>query len=235
MSDERFRATIPPRAWGGKRVMVVGVGGIGSYVVPPLVRMGCRNVALVDFDNVEEANVGTQDVYEGSVGLAKVHAVGDRARALNMDVEVRTWGEAWKVGMLEDYDPHVLILSVDSIEVREEIVNATLMSDTASPSLELVVDPRMGFEALEVYTWTPKDHRRDEQAYLDTLKEREHRAVVCGASAIAYTGQYAGSVVASVVRRWLCGKNVPKIILGDIGSYEMSVTWGVNERYTECT
>lgn len=234
MDTNRFRGVTRP--WGEKRVMVVGVGGIGSYVVPPLVRMGCEHVALVDYDNVESANVGTQDVYEGNVGLAKVHAVGDRARALSEDVEVRTWSEAWKVGMLEEYDPHVLVLSVDSIEARQEIVRGTLDHvDGGKAALELIVDPRMGFEALEVYTWTPKDHRRDVKQYLDTLSERDHHAVVCGASAIAYTGQFAGSVVASVVRRWLCGVTIPQLILADVGSYEMTVVWKVNERYVECS
>lgn len=210
----RFRRTLPRNGWGRTRVVVVGCGGIGSYTAAALVRMGAPEVGLCDFDKVEGVNVATQDLAHEDVGELKVYAVADKLRRINPDVDVRTWKSRFREEVM-DWQPHIVVTAVDSIEAREEIVGL------CEGRVELVVDPRMGFEALEVYCH-PKG--RDD-GYLETLAERDHQQAPCGAQAIAYTGMMAGSVVGSIVRRWLMGATMPTLVSGDIGSYEMQTCW----------
>ena len=41
-------------------VMVIGIGGVGGYVVEGLIRSGIKNIILVDFDTVDITNKNRQ-------------------------------------------------------------------------------------------------------------------------------------------------------------------------------
>ena len=43
-----------------KRVIVFGVGGVGSWCAESLVRSGIRQLTIVDFDSVDVTNVNRQ-------------------------------------------------------------------------------------------------------------------------------------------------------------------------------
>ena len=43
-----------------KTVLVLGVGGVGGYVVEGLVRAGIRHIILVDYDKVDISNINRQ-------------------------------------------------------------------------------------------------------------------------------------------------------------------------------
>ena len=47
-------------ALAGKRVMVVGLGGVGAYAAEMLCRAGVGNLVLVDSDTVGESNINRQ-------------------------------------------------------------------------------------------------------------------------------------------------------------------------------
>lgn len=60
------------------RVLLLGVGGLGSMMLMNLAGLGVREIVVVDFDEVEPANLTRQFVYrESDVGLPKV----ERAQA----------------------------------------------------------------------------------------------------------------------------------------------------------
>ena len=55
------------------RVAVVGVGGVGSWVVEALARSGLGHLTLVDLDHVAESNINRQLVaLTATLGMAKV-------------------------------------------------------------------------------------------------------------------------------------------------------------------
>lgn len=59
----------------GRRVAVVGVGALGSFISDMLVRSGVRNLTLVDGDVVMPGNLVRHLVDPGAVGLPKAEAV----------------------------------------------------------------------------------------------------------------------------------------------------------------
>jgi len=60
-------------------VAVVGIGGVGSWVVESLARSGVGQLTLIDFDQVAESNMNRQlHAVESTVGQAKVVAMRDR-------------------------------------------------------------------------------------------------------------------------------------------------------------
>jgi tRNA threonylcarbamoyladenosine dehydratase len=63
-------------------VVVVGIGGVGSWAAESLARSGVGKLTLIDFDHVAESNINRQiHATEASLGQAKVLAMRDRIHA----------------------------------------------------------------------------------------------------------------------------------------------------------
>jgi tRNA A37 threonylcarbamoyladenosine dehydratase len=72
---ERFKAA---------RVCVVGVGGVGSWVVEALARSAIGHLTLIDLDNVAESNINRQiQATSETLGKAKVTALAERILQIN--------------------------------------------------------------------------------------------------------------------------------------------------------
>lgn len=77
---ERFRAA---------HVVVVGVGGVGSWTVEALARSGIGKLTLIDLDDVCVSNVNRQlHALDGTVGRPKVEVLAERCRAIQPGIEV---------------------------------------------------------------------------------------------------------------------------------------------------
>ena len=60
-------------------VVVVGIGGVGSWAVEALARSGVNRLTLIDLDHVSESNINRQiQATDATVGQAKVLAMRDR-------------------------------------------------------------------------------------------------------------------------------------------------------------
>jgi tRNA threonylcarbamoyladenosine dehydratase len=65
-------------------VLVVGLGGVGSFAAEFLVRAGIGNLTIVDGDTVDITNINRQlPALHSTIGLAKVTVVGDRLLDIN--------------------------------------------------------------------------------------------------------------------------------------------------------
>ena len=42
------------------KVLVIGLGGVGSYVVESLIRSGIKDIIIVDFDKIDITNLNRQ-------------------------------------------------------------------------------------------------------------------------------------------------------------------------------
>lgn len=63
-------------------VVIVGLGGVGSWATESLARSGVGRLTLIDLDHVAESNINRQiHAVEASLGQAKVLAMRDRIHA----------------------------------------------------------------------------------------------------------------------------------------------------------
>ena len=70
-------------------VMVVGLGGVGSWCAEAIVRSGVGTVTLVDFDKVSINNFNRQmPALETTVGVSKAKALYDRLKLINRHCEI---------------------------------------------------------------------------------------------------------------------------------------------------
>lgn len=67
-----------------KCVLVLGVGGVGGYVVESLVRSGIGKIIIVDFDTVDITNINRQIIaLDSTVGMKKVDVLESRIKDIN--------------------------------------------------------------------------------------------------------------------------------------------------------
>lgn len=79
----------------GKRVCVVGCGGLGGYVVEMLARAGVGTITVADYDVFSESNLNRQLFStESNVGGSKVEAARQRIRAVNSAVTLKAVAKA---------------------------------------------------------------------------------------------------------------------------------------------
>lgn len=67
-----------------KCVLVLGVGGVGGYVVESLVRSGIGKIIIVDFDTIDITNINRQIIaMDSTVGMKKVDVLEKRIKDIN--------------------------------------------------------------------------------------------------------------------------------------------------------
>jgi tRNA A37 threonylcarbamoyladenosine dehydratase len=72
---QRFRAA---------HVCVIGVGGVGSWIVEALARSAIGALTLIDLDNVAESNINRQvQALTTTIGQAKIDALAERIALIN--------------------------------------------------------------------------------------------------------------------------------------------------------
>jgi tRNA A37 threonylcarbamoyladenosine dehydratase len=65
-------------------VCIVGVGGVGSWIVEALARSAVGHITMIDLDNLAESNVNRQiHALSDTLGKAKVTALADRIALIN--------------------------------------------------------------------------------------------------------------------------------------------------------
>ena len=70
-------------------VLVVGIGGVGSWVAEALARSGIGSITLVDLDDICESNINRQiHALDGQIGKPKIEAMAERCRLINPEATI---------------------------------------------------------------------------------------------------------------------------------------------------
>lgn len=70
-------------------VVVVGIGGVGSWSVEALARSGVGRISLIDLDHVSESNINRQiHALSETLGQSKIEAMQARIASINPDCKV---------------------------------------------------------------------------------------------------------------------------------------------------
>ena len=87
-------------------VCVIGVGGVGSWIVEALARSAVGHLTLIDLDNVAESNINRQvQALTGTIGQPKIEALRDRIAQIN---------PFCKVTLVEDFiEPDNIVQMID--------------------------------------------------------------------------------------------------------------------------
>ena len=131
-----------------KRVIIFGVGGVGSWCAESLVRSGIHHLTIVDSDCVSITNINRQLMATTkTVGQPKVEVLKERLLSINPQAEINALQqifseESASMFCLENYD--YIIDAIDSLKDKAALIllacktNAKLFS---SMGAALKLDP----------------------------------------------------------------------------------------------
>lgn len=113
------------------RVLIVGVGGLGSPVATYLAAAGVGHLGLVDFDTVDETNLQRQILYGTSdVGRLKIDVAAMRLREINPHVDLGLhrvrFGPENALELVEAYD--VVVDGTDNFPARYLVNDACVLA-----------------------------------------------------------------------------------------------------------
>lgn len=131
-----------------KKIIVFGVGGVGSWCAESLVRTGFRNLTIVDDDVVVESNINRQlPAATNTLGCSKVEVLKKRFLEINPDLNLlalqkRYTQENAHEFQLDNYD--YVVDAIDSLKDKAHLIRETCKTQAvlfSSMGAALKVDP----------------------------------------------------------------------------------------------
>ena len=108
------------------RVLIFGLGGVGSWCAESLVRSGIRKMTIVDSDRVCITNCNRQLMATSkTVGQVKVEALKERLLEINPKAEIEALQKIYEPESadsfhMEDYD--VIVDAIDSLSEKADLI-----------------------------------------------------------------------------------------------------------------
>ena len=116
-----------------KTVLVVGIGGVGSFCVETLARTGIGHLILVDKDKVESSNINRQLLATTeTIDQVKVIVMKKRIQTLNPECKVDTYDCFYDCSMDEKIFSQKIdfvIDCIDSIKSKQDLAMACIQRD----------------------------------------------------------------------------------------------------------
>lgn len=116
-----------------KTVLVVGIGGVGSFCVEALARTGIGHLILVDKDKVESSNINRQLLATTeTIDQVKVAVMKKRIQTLNPECKVDTYDCFYDCSMDEKiFSQRIdfVIDCIDSIKSKQDLAMACIQRD----------------------------------------------------------------------------------------------------------
>lgn len=131
---DRFKKLIGEDSFeniSSKTVLVIGVGGVGGYVVEALVRSGIGKIIIVDGDMVDETNINRQIIaLSSTVGQSKVDVFEKRIKDINEKCEVikiNKFIDASNIDVLFDYEFDYLVDACDTVSTKLALIDRCVL------------------------------------------------------------------------------------------------------------
>lgn len=108
------------------RVLIFGIGGVGSWCAEGLLRSGVRNITIVDSDRVCVTNCNRQLMATSrTIGEVKVEALRNRLLEINPDANITAYQKIYQAETadefhMEQYD--FIIDAIDSLKDKADLI-----------------------------------------------------------------------------------------------------------------
>lgn len=205
----RGEGFIMPEVAADTPIVQIGCGSIGSWTAECLVRMGFRPT-IIDFDSVEEVNIGPQAFYQSDIGKNKAEVLANR---FGLDYMAN------KIQEVEStvFSNKIVVIAVDNNAARRYIYEQCLLHEPKA-----IIDGSTGGPMFTVRISTT---RTDIETNLKLLPPDnavfgsdadKYFNAPCGRLAIADVAMCIGSKIAYAVRKYVAeGRFDQTIIVGN--------------------
>jgi len=119
-------------------ILLLGVGGVGSFALDCLYRTGVQNITIIDFDSYEESNRNRQIGSDNNIGRIKVEVL----KELYPDIEAinRRLTPQWVKEF--DFSPFDIVIdAIDDIDVKVALAHKVSDKLISSMGATRQIDP----------------------------------------------------------------------------------------------
>jgi tRNA A37 threonylcarbamoyladenosine dehydratase len=112
-----------------KRVIIFGVGGVGSWCAESLVRSGISRLTIVDSDRVSVTNINRQLMATTkTVGQVKVDALKERLLSINPKAEITALQQVFSEETAESFQLDTYDYIIDAIDSLKDKATLILLA-----------------------------------------------------------------------------------------------------------
>lgn len=106
-----------------KRILIVGLGGVGSYTAEVLTRSGIGKFTLVDADDISLTNINRQlPALPETIGKVKVEVIRERLLKINPTIEIEIRKEFINderiTEIIQEYPYDFIVDAIDSVSPK---------------------------------------------------------------------------------------------------------------------
>ena len=113
-----------------KKVLIIGLGGVGGYALESLIRAGIEDIIIVDNDIIEKSNLNRQIIaLNSNIGKYKTEAFMMRIKDINPHCKVKVINEFIddkNINLLFEEKIDYLVDACDTIKTKELIIKICL-------------------------------------------------------------------------------------------------------------
>ena len=195
------------------RIIIAGIGGIGSNVAFQLARMIPANLTLYDDDNVEMVNMAGQLFCSNDIGEAKVNAIANMIHNYASMKQVL----AIKDKFTSDKEPgDIMICGFDNMVARKVFFNSWHNHILDKPENErskcLYLDGRLNMDTLQILCIRGDDQYNIERYEKEFLfADYEADTTVCSIKQTTYLACMIGSLMVNLFTNFIANSLNPII------------------------
>ncbi len=199
-------------------VHIIGAGATGSWLTLLLTKIGVSDITVYDFDVIEDHNLPNQFFPLKAVGKYKVdalrrevqHQTGITIKTQNIEVTGDTPLEG------------IVFVLTDSMKSRSEIFKKAIKNN---PSVQMMVETRMGLEHGRIYCINPTDKTQVERYEATLYSDEDAEVSACGASqSVAITAVGIAQLASWKLVKYHKGEHINNEILIDYTSTTVITT-----------
>lgn len=114
-------------------VVIIGLGGVGGYVLEALIRAGISKATIIDYDRIEESNLNRQIIaLKSNIGNLKVDEFEKRIHAINEKVSVIKYDwfiDQENIDKIFENKIDYLIDACDTIKTKKLLIDKCLQNN----------------------------------------------------------------------------------------------------------
>lgn len=134
-----------------QHAVIIGCGAIGRQIGTMIASMGFGIASLIDFDKIEDVNLGTQGWFESEVGQLKVDALADTMMKLNSSMTIYKYSQRFDINIYKEIlkeNPTIIFIGIDSLPERH-LFYKRIFSRIKTHFVP-IIDGRMSAEVLRI-------------------------------------------------------------------------------------
>lgn len=195
-----------------QRIILAGLGGIGSWLAVQLARMSPEALYLYDDDTVEAGNMSGQMYSNREIGDTKVMAISNIIMSYTNTNNLYAINERFTRNTPAG---DVMICGFDNMEARKTFFQSWLnhvMNQSADKSKCLFIDGRLSMDTLQVFCIQGTDIYNIERYQREFLfSDSEADETVCSMKQTTYLACMIGSIMTNLFTNWVANQLEPII------------------------